>query len=54
MVMDSDLELMADPKAALARFCSFAGVEFDPAMLSWTPQVGAERRIGGRGGEGRG
>lgn len=39
MVMDADLELMANPEAAMSRFCAFAGVEFDPGMLSWTPEV---------------
>ena len=38
LVLDADEELMADPEATLRHFCTFAEVDFDPAMLSWTPQ----------------
>jgi len=35
-------ELLADPRAVLSELCRRLGIEFDPAMLSWTPGPRAE------------
>ena len=38
IVLDADDDLVEDPEKTLRSFCEFAGVPFDPAMLSWAPQ----------------
>lgn len=35
-------ELLADPRRVLTELCRRLGIEFDPAMLSWTPGPRAE------------
>lgn len=41
LVIDSS-DIRADPRAALSALCTALGIEFDPAMLTWTPGGRAE------------
>ena len=38
MVVDADLDLMANPEGTLKQICAFSSIMFSKNMLSWEPK----------------